>query len=166
MDYICTQWPLSPDKRPSAASRPPSCVFLICHCFSPREGHLLIDCLNPPRINTAGSLCDAYPSSPSPPHTCLQQAGGGPEKDRLHQITCAAHHIYSSECFMSVPEKQEGIKQSDLRIAWWRPHSHGCFGALYELWNESGLPNLKLWLHWHFARLSINLTAKASLSFW
>lgn len=92
VDYICTQWPLGPDKGPSAASRLASCVFLISYCFSQREGHLLIDCLNPLQINTAGSLCDAYPSSPSSP--CLEQARGwGREGEegvvvvkRLHQI--------------------------------------------------------------------------------
>lgn len=76
---------------------PASCVFLISHCFSQREGHLLIDCLNPLQINTAGSLCDAYPSSapPSQPQPippllsfCVcSRPEGGRERKRLHQIS-------------------------------------------------------------------------------
>lgn len=91
---MCTQWPFGGpcDKGPSAASRPASCGFLISHCFSQREGHLLIDCLNPLPINTAGSLCDAYPSSSSSStpsnqlslHICSWPEGAA--KQRLHQI--------------------------------------------------------------------------------
>lgn len=95
VDYIGTQWPLGPDKGPSAASHPAGCVFLISHCFSLREGHLLIDCLNLLRINTAGSLCDAYPKHPLTPPLSLPVSAASQrvvrENERLHQIS--AHFL-------------------------------------------------------------------------
>lgn len=95
VDYIGTQWPLGPDKGPSAASHPAGCVFLISHCFSLREGHLLIDCLNLLRINTAGSLCDAYPKHPLTPSLSLPVSAASQrvvrENERLHQIS--AHFL-------------------------------------------------------------------------
>lgn len=146
VDYICTQWPLGPDKGPSAASRPASCVFLISYCFSQREGHLLIDCLNPLRINTAGSLCDAYPSSPHL-SVCLQQARGGRERETPSNqpslpntgIVLASAFISLSLCSLWVFLITE--KQNGLGNPLWTILTHRCIDALYELWNESGLPD-------------------------
>lgn len=94
---LCAQ--IRTHQQPSARA---SYVFLISHCFfSQREGHLLIDCLNPLQINTAGSLCDAYPSSTL--SRCLRQARGVRREGgfRLHQISphfptavAFGHHIY------------------------------------------------------------------------
>lgn len=138
VDYICTLWPLGPDKGPSAASHPASCVFLISYCFSQREGHLLIDCLNPLQINTAGSLCDAYPSSPPRPSTCLQQARRVKEtpsnQSSLPSSGSVGHHIYFIVCrFFMITERH--------KAEWCRKpvvDPQCCSDALYELWNDQG----------------------------
>lgn len=184
VDYICTQWPLGPDKGPSAASRLASCVFLISYCFSQREGHLLIDCLNPLQINTAGSLCDAYPSSPSSP--CLEQArgwGGGREGGwwwRRDSIKSAPHFLTQA---LSLPQHLFHCLCLCLCILWgfflwyqrsWMseeihsgryPHINA-FDALYELWNESGFPHLVARLHRHLSTLFYYFDSRGFSGYW
>lgn len=165
VDYICTQWPLGPDNGPSAASRPASCVLLISYCFSQREGHLLIDCLNPLQINTAGSLCDAYPSSP---HLSVSAAGqrGQRKRDSIKSALTSEHghclwpphSLHCLRVFMSISDNRS-VKQNGLGDPRWAICTPQHIDALYELWNESGLPNLTARLRWHFSTLFIILTA-------